>query len=241
MPDRRDVLIAGAGLFAAPALALAAPTADGDFLYDYLFVELRQGEGGRGGQVARFLAHLRGAGLTAVRDAGGEMLGAFTPLIGWTSEQLAVTLRWPADAPGRERAVAAVGRFPGVLRVTRTTLAPTLRPGAGDKPIARGIYTHRWFTIRTRDLGEFVRLSGDAWPDFERDFASRIFGLFRAEPNTEERRLGHTRMLLNTQYDSHAVWEASRAPSPKAADAFRRRADMTITSSVVSCRYVPIA
>ena len=239
MPDRRDILIAGAGLLAAPAFARAA--AGGDLPYDYLFVELRQGEGSRGGQVEPFLTHLRGAGLAAVRDAGGEMLGTFTPLIGWTSEQLAVTLRWPADAPGRERAVAAVGRFPGVLRVIRTKLAPTLRPGAADRPITRGIYTHRWFTIRSRDLAEFVRLSGDAWPDFERDFASRIFGLFRAAPSADERRLGHIRMLLNTQYDSHAVWEASRAPSPKAADAFRRRADMTITSSVVSCRYVPLS
>lgn len=241
MPHRRDILIAGAGLVAAPALGRATGSGEGAYaIYDYLFVKLRQAAGGRGGQLEPFLAHLRGPGLAAVCAAGGEMLSAFTPMIGWTSEQLAVLLRWPASAPDRERAVAAVGRFPGVATMERSRLAATLRPMVSDRPLTRGIYTHRWFTIRTADLDEFVALSGAAWPDFERDFATRVFGLFRAVPNADERAHGTTRMLLNTQYDSHAVWEASRAPSPVAAASFRRRGEITLTTDVVSCRYVPI-
>lgn len=242
MPNRRDILAGGAGLLAAQALAgrATATAAPSGFPYDYLFVEVKQAVGGRGGQVAPFLDHLRGAGLAAVREAGGEVLGAFTPLIGWSSEQLAVMLRWPVDAAARERAVAEIERHPAVARVERSRLAPTLRPSATDRPLTRGIYTHRWFTIAGRNLDEFVALSGAAWPEFERDFASRIYGLFRADPTPEERRQGHIRMLLNTQYDSHAVWEASRAPSPKSAEAFKRRADMTLTTRVVSLKYVPI-
>lgn len=242
MIDRRDMLAGAAGLAVTPALGATSATAahaGSDFPYDYLLIEVPQ-QTGRGAGLEPFLAHLKGAGAAAVKAAGGELLGAFTPLIGWTSEQVAVLVRWPEVTRGRERAVDTITRHPTVARVERSALAPTVRPKPADLPVAQGIYTHRWFTIHARDLDEFVTLSADAWPDFERDFASRVFGLFRAEPTPAEARAGQLRMLLNTQYDSHAVWEASRVPSSKAASNFRRRADLTITTRVVSLRFVPI-
>lgn len=242
MIDRRNLLAGAAGLAATQALGATsanAARASRGFPYDYLLIEVPQ-RTGRGAGLEPFLAHLRGVGAAAVKAAGGELFGAFTPLIGWTSEQVAVMIRWPDAAPGRERAVDAIVRHPTVARAERSALAATVRPGSSDRPLTRGIYTHRWFTIHARDLDEFVALSADAWPDFERDFATRVFGLFRAEPSAAEARAGRLRMLLNTQYDSHAVWEASRTPSPKASANFRRRGELTITTRVVSLRFVPI-
>ena len=242
MIDRRDLLAGAAALAAGQALGITAAhaaRAGSGFPYDYLLIEVPQ-RTGRGAGLEPFLAHLKGAGATAVKAAGGELFGAFTPLIGWTSEQVAVMIRWPEAAPDREPAIDTIVRHSTVARVERSALAPTIRPGPTDRPLTRGIYTHRWFTIRARDLTEFVALSAEAWPDFERDFATRVFGLFRAEPTAAERRDGLLRMLLNTQYDSHAVWEASRSPSPKTAANFRRRGELTITTHVASLRFLPI-
>lgn len=242
MIDRRNLLAGAAGLAATQTLGATsanAARASSGHPYDYLLIAVPQGTGRRAG-LEPFLAHLKGAGAAAVKAVGGELFGAFTPLIGWTSEQVAVMIRWPELAPDRERAINTIIHHPSVASVERSTLAPTTRPRPTDRPLTRGIYTHRWFTIHARNFDEFVTLSADAWPDFERDFATKVFGLFRAEPTASEQEAGQLRMLLNTQYDSHAVWEASRAPSAKAAGNFRRRADLTITTRVVSLRFVPI-
>ncbi len=118
---------------------------------------------------------------------------------------------------------------------------PTLRPAAHDLPRTGGIYTHRWFEIRETDFPEFVDLSGSAWPEFERDFEAKVFGLFRAQQTPAEARRGVVRMLLNTWYASHAVWDASRSPSSKAAAAFQRRSELTLTTRVVSLHFTPPA
>jgi hypothetical protein len=107
MTTRREVLIGAAGLAAAAPLATAAQAGSaGGVGYDYLFVEVPQRSGGAGGP-APFIAHLT-ALLPTIAAAGGEALGWFSPLIGWTSEQLAVTIRWPERAPERERVIAAL-------------------------------------------------------------------------------------------------------------------------------------
>jgi hypothetical protein len=239
MTTRREVLIGAAGLAAGAPLATTAQVGSvGGVGYDYLFVEVPQRRGGAGGP-APFVAHLT-ALLPTIAAAGGEALGWFSPLIGWSSEQLAVTIRWPERAPERERVIAALTRHPSVARIDRARLAATLRPGPRDRPSTTGITTHRWFEIRTPDVGEFVELSGAAWPEFERDFDAAIFGLFRAEQSADETRRGVTRMLLNTRYASHAVWEASRNPSPAAARAFARRSDLTLTTRVASVHFTPL-
>lgn len=246
MTDRRQVLLGAAGLAAAATSlagrAAAAPLATtgggGDYIYDYLFVELAPAE--RATTTKAFVAALPAAA-AAVRAAGGEPLGYFTSLIGWSSQHLAVVLRWKGNASQREQAVRVIGTHPSVRKVERSKLAATTRPAPSDLPLTRGIYTHRWFEVKTNDVPEFIDLSNRAWPAFEREFASRIFGLFRAEQTVEDRRRGLTRMLLNTQYDSHAVWEASRRPSSEPADLFQRRSDLTLTTRVASLRFNPLA
>lgn len=245
MTTRRNLLLEAAGLTVAgtafDAAAQRAPAAeDAGYSYDYLLVEVPR-RSGRVGGPAPFLAHLKAVGVPAVVAAGGEVPGYFTPLIGWTSEQLAVMVRWSGQAPAvRDRALAPIVSHPSAGKVERSRLAPTLRPGPHDRPRTTGIYTHRRFEIRTRDLAEFVDLSGRAWLDFEREFDAAIFGLFKARARAAETRDGVTRMLLNTQYASHAVWEASRTPAAKAAGLFQRRSDLTLTTRVASLHFTPV-
>lgn len=239
MATRRELLAGAAGLATIGGASSPGAAAAPRFDYDYLLIEVPRHRGGTGGP-GPFIRHLREVGLAAVSAAGGEVLGHVTPLIGWSSEQLAVMIRWNGRQRGRERAVTAITRHPSALWVESSRLAPTLRPAPGDLPRIGGIYTHRWFEIREADFAEFVELSGAAWPEFERDFEAEVFGLFRAQQSPAEARRGVVRMLLNTWYASHSVWEASRAPSPKAAAAFRRRSDLTLTTKVVSLRFTPL-
>ena len=244
MANRRQVLIGAAGLVAAAAPVVsraAAPFATtpdaGDFIYDYIFVDAAPGAG----QVHQkaFIASLPEAA-AAVRAAGGEALGYLTPLIGWTSQQLALVLRWKNGAAGREDVVKLLTTHPAVQTVERSRLAATVRPAPSDLPLTRGIYTLRWFEVKTADVPEFIALSEKAWPYFENEFPSRVFGLFRAAQTRDEARRGVTRMLLNTQYDSHAVWEASRRPSSEPTELFSRRNDLTLTTRVASLRFNPL-
>lgn len=48
-------------------------------------------------------------------------------------------------------------------------------------------------------------------------------------------------MLLNTQYASHAVWEASRKPSSEPTELFERRAQLTVTTRVASLHFTAFA
>jgi len=242
MANRRQILIGASSLVAvsAPLTSYAASSLGGsqpnasDYIYDYVFVDLKPAE--RGASQKAFLGALPGI-VAAVRAAGGEALGYFTPLIGWSSQNIAVLLRWTREASGREPAVRAIETHPAVRKVERARLAATIRPAPADLPLTTGIYTHRWFEVKTPDVPEFVDLSNRAWPAFEREFASRVFGLFRASPDAGDSSRGITRMLLNTQYDSHAVWEDSRRPSSEPANLFQRRGELTITTRVASLRF----
>jgi hypothetical protein len=244
--DRRQILIGSAGLAAAASSSIAradaqphaaSAAAAGD-IYDYIFVEVLPGAGASTQKA--FAEHLRGAGAAAVRAAGGDAIGYFTPLIGWSSQNLAVLLRWNGNAAGREQAVQAIRYHPAVARLDRSRLAATVRPAPTDLPKTTGIYTHRWFDVKTTDVPEFVDLSQRAWPSFEREFPAAIYGLFRAEATPDDLRRGVTRMLLNTQYDSHAVWEASRKPSSEPTALFERRGQLTLTTRVASLHFTPL-
>ena len=236
MPDRRQTLIGAASVAAASLAtrATAAPSAAKaqDDIYDYVFVDLAPGAGSQ-------KAFVQGLGNIAagVLAAGGEAIGYFTPLIGWTSQQVAVMLRWKGDSAGREQTVHAIETHPAVASTVRSRLAATTRPAPTDLPLTTGIYTHRWFEVKTADVPEVIDLSDRAWPAFEREFASRIYGLFRVTQTPEDISRGVTRLLLNTQYDSHTVWEDSRRPSSEPADLFSRRGELTLTTRVASIRY----
>lgn len=206
--------LAGAGALMFAHAAAAAETR----MYDYLFLDL---DAPAGTPPARpYAEHVHAAGLDKV---GGTALGLFTPQIGWRSRQAALLVGWNPGASGREAAMTALAKAPGVIKAERHRLAATARPSATDKPKAGGIYVHRWFVIATSSLPEFVELSTTGWRDFEARFDTNIFGLFTAEQTAADKAAGQTRLLLLTRYATHGVWEDSRNPTTEAMAAFGRR------------------
>jgi len=179
--------------------------------YDYLSVTL-PGAGP---------AHRRlGEALAAARPANG-LVAQFTPQLGWAANEGAVLVREGAPAAVFD-AIAANAQV-----TARHRLTPTARPDDGAALKAGGIYVHRWFTVGAGDVDEFVRLSAEAWPKFEGQFETVIFGLFTADRTPEDEAAGQTRLLLLTWYRDHGVWEVSRDPTTDSMQIFLRRQALT--------------
>ncbi len=233
IPRRRWLQGAGA-LLMTPGLAVAAETTS----YDYLFLDLE--DAAPGTTPARTYAdHVRSrvAGLAA---AGGEVVGYFTPQLGWVGRQVAMLVRWTPDAKGRDRELVALMRDKTVRTGQRAGLEPTTRPGPTDRPQPGGVYVHRWFVVEAKSVPEFLTLSSEGWRDFEVRFDTKIFGLFTAERSLADRQAGVTRLLLITRYGSHGVWEASRDPSTAAMAAFAKRQLLTRDSWAASTVLAPV-
>jgi hypothetical protein len=164
-----------------------------------------------------------------VRGQFGEaVVAVFAPLLGFASNQ-ALVLAQSLDDGG------AVLQAPGVVAGERHRLSTTLRPSAGATPPPGGIYVHNWFTVDGDALDEFVKLSGEAWPDFEHRFEARIFGLFAAEPTAEDAAQGARRLLLMTRYRDLGEWQTSRDPTTAAMQVFLRRRELTRVSLARAC------
>lgn len=228
--DRRRWLAASGALLLAPA-ARAAETR----VYDYLFLDLDAPPGAP--PTRAFADHVRMAGLD---KAGGTPLGLFSPQIGWHARQAALLVCWSPDANGRDAAMAALAKAPGVKSVERHRLQATARPSPTDRLKPGGIYVHRWFVIATPSLPEFEELSTTGWRDFEARFDTNIFGLFTAEQTAADKAAGQTRLLLLTRYQDHGVWEASRNPDTAAMAAFQRRQLITRDTWNDSTLLVPL-
>lgn len=226
--DRRRCIKHAVALAFAPSVTWAAREAR---MYDYLFLEV-EGRAAAVGDRAR-------AAATDVAAAGGEILGLFTPQLGWHANQAALLVRWSAQSTARERLVERLTKLEGVRGAVRHRLGPTARPSPGSRPAPGGIYVHRWFVIDEASLGEFVQLSTQGWVDFEARFDTQIFGLLTAEPTPEEKAAGRIRLLLVTRYGDHGVWEASRDPSTDAMAAFLRRQRLTHDTWAASTLLVP--
>ncbi len=193
-------------------------------MYDYLMLDLDGPAGAAGPQA---FARQVTARTTSLASAGGEVLGLFTPQLGWSARQAALLVGWRPDAVGRDAEIERLRTLPGVRKAERTPLAATARPAAGDRPKPGGIYVHRWFVIGADDLDEVVALSVEGWRDFEARFDTNIYGLFAAERSAADMSAGVTRLLLLTRYRDHGVWETSRDPSTAAMAAFMRRQKLT--------------
>jgi len=186
---------------------------------NYSYYELRLGRE-RAAQKA-VADHLRGA-------LGAKAVGIFAPLLGFASNQTLVLT--DSSAPSE-----AVMRAPGVVSAERHSLTPTIRPQDGATLVAGGIYVHNWFTVDAAALDEFVKLSGEAWPDFEAHFDARVFGLFAVEPSKDDLMEGARRLLLMTRYTGLAEWQKSRDPTTAAMKVFARRRDLTRVSLARAC------
>jgi len=230
---RRWIAGAGAALVAPLAHAAEAPA-----MYDYLFLDL---DADPGTPPSRAYVEQVKARLPSIQAGGGEVLGLFTPQIGWVARQAALLVRWAPDAKARESEVRALMRGKALRVAQRGKLTPTLRPAPADQPEPGGIYVHRWFVVKTGDVAEFLQLSSQGWPDFEAKFDTKIFGLFTAERTSLDISGGVQRLLLITRYRDHGVWEASRDPSTEAMVAFRRRQLLTRDTWAASTLLSPIA
>ncbi len=186
---------------------------------EYLYYDLKLG---RERSAQKALAdHVRGA-------LNGKVVGVFTPLLGFASNEMLLLV----DASAPQDAVA---KAPGVVMAERHRLTPTIRPSDGARPAAGGIYVHNWFTVDASGFDEFVKLSGEAWPDFEARFETKIFGLFAAEATGDDIHHGQRRLLLMTRYRDLGEWQKSRDPTTDAMKVFARRRDLTRVSLARAC------
>ena len=163
---------------------------------------------------------------------GDKAVAVFAPVLGFASDQALVLLEGEASAD-------AVLKGSGVVSAQRHRLTPTIRPSAGAQPMAGGVYVHNWFTVDGSGFDEFVKLSGDAWPDFESKFDARIFGLFAAEASPDDMQQGQRRLLLMTRYRDLGEWQKSRDPTTEAMKIFARRRELTRVSLARSCVLMP--
>ncbi len=189
--------------------------------YDYLFLNLDAGR-----TAHRAVADQLQSKGPEIAAAGGEILGQFSPQLGWNSHEAAILLRWGDGTSGRDQVLAGLTGAAPVLETRRTQFTPTIRPSDTARIKPGGIHVHRWFTVASHSVEEFVDLSGRAWPDFERRFDTSIFGLFAAAPD-EDAAVDEVSLLLITRYADHGVWEASRDPSTEAMQLFARRQALT--------------
>lgn len=153
----------------------------------------------------------------------------FAPLLGFASDQALVLTQAGGDLIG----------VPGVIASARDRLSPTLRPTDEAPPMPGGIYVHNWFTIDGEAADEFVQLSGEAWPDFERRFETKIYGLFLAQESDGDRASGARRLLLMTRYRDLGEWQVSRDPTSDAMQVFMRRRELTRVSLARACVLMP--
>ena len=114
-----------------------------------------------------------------------------------------------------------------------------MRPSAAEPPAPGGIYVHNWFTVDADGVEEFVRLSGEAWPDFETRFEARIYGLFLAAESEADLAAGQRRLLLMTRYRDLGEWQTSRDPTTDAWATFLRRRELTRVSLARACALIP--
>jgi len=219
--------LAGAGATLAAGPAVVRPSGFGwaadrteARVYDYLFLDLATAPGV---PATRAYAAQLSARKAAIAEAGGEVLGLFSPQIGWRAQQAGLLVGWAPDALRRDAVMAELAGLSGVSRSQRDRLNATARPAAGDRPRPGGIYVHRWFVIDAPALPEFVELSTTGWRDFEARFDTNIFGLFTAEQTATDKAAGQIRLLLLTRYRDHGVWQESRNPTTDAMAAFQRR------------------
>jgi hypothetical protein len=153
------------------------------------------------------------------------VVAVFAPLLGFASNEALVLAR------------AGAGLDLAAVQVDRLT--PTLRPTADVVPQPGGIYVHNWFTVDGDAVDEFVRLSGEAWPDFEARFETKIYGLFLAAESAADQADGARRLLLMTRYRDLGEWQTSRDPTSDAMAVFLRRRELTRVSLARSCVVMP--
>ncbi len=163
--------------------------------------------------------------LAEAERAAGAPFGVFTSQIGLSARQVVVIGRGEAGAVTSAETV----------RDELWEADPRPLPGE-TLPETDGVFSHRWFDLRSQDWPQFRRLSVEAWDNFEDAHATRVIGFWRAREAPAE---GLVRVWLMAWYESLAAWEGSRfyldADNPRAAQAyanFRARQEITVDTGV---------
>ncbi len=189
----------------------------------------------------RVLAGLREQVAAALAADGGRLYGVFLPQIGLAAGEGVVISVWPdRDALGRG-ALAALRSVDEIVSCERERLVATVRPESARPPPVGGVYAHRTFELLEADWPEFLELSQQAWPVFEKDFEARVIGLFRSLDVEPPR----ARALLLTRYGSLADWEQSRMAGERSDEqervraCFQRRHELTRSTIVITTQLAP--
>jgi hypothetical protein len=174
---------------------------------------------------------------------GCQLTGVWLPLIGVSINTVTIATNWMQDPPVSTN----VAPNSDAVVCTRTRLFDVLARGqTACDPAKGGIYTHRWFVVKTGDVDHLTQSSVDAWKYSEVDTEMRIAGFWRLrEPSTDDT----ATILMIVHYPDLTAWEASRFWRPKPTDAvqpnrdvwgemFRKRRDITLNSWVTVHRPV---
>ena len=174
---------------------------------------------------------------------GCQLTGIWLPLIGFRINTVTIATNWMQDPP---MATKVAPPSDAIVNV-RTRLFDVLARGqTACDPAKGGIYTHRWFVVRTGDVDLLTRSSVDAWAYSEADTDMRIAGFWRSrEPSNDDT----ATILMIVYYPDLTAWEASRFWKPKPSGAnqpnrdvwggmFRKRRDITLNSWVTVHRPV---
>lgn len=174
---------------------------------------------------------------------GCQLTGVWLPLIGVSINTVTIATNWMQDPPLSTK----VAPTTDAIVSTRARLFDVLARGqTACDPAKGGIYTHRWFVVRTGDVDHLTQSSVDAWKYSEADTDMRVAGFWRSrEPSDDDT----ATILMIVHYPDLTAWEASRFWRPKPAGAeqpnrdvwggmFRKRRDITLNSWVTVHRPV---
>jgi len=172
-----------------------------------------------------------------------QLTGLWLPLIGVSINTVTVATNWTGEPPAELKLASGSD----AVVQTRTKLFDVLARGQTVcDPAKGGIYTHRWFVVRSSDVDELTRSSAEAWKLSEADTAMRIAGFWRSREVSDD---DTATILMIVYYPDLTAWEASRFWRPKPAGEaqpnrevwggmFRKRRDITLNSWVTVHRPV---
>ena len=111
-------------------------------------------------------------GARRVREAGGQLYGAWRSQIGRPRDEVQAISAWPQGVTAAAAESALLANRDDIRAVTSETLTPTLRPTDTVPPTRQGNYAFRWFAVPEPNWAEFLDLCAAAWPGFEGAYAS---------------------------------------------------------------------
>ncbi len=158
-----------------------------------------------------------------------SLWGKFFGLFGLGSNEL-IVVTYGAVSDVNER----LNSLDSVDSVATLLLVPTARPTTDEQRTKEGLYVFRRFAVNHKDVEEIADLSKEAWKSFENtdEYQAIPQALFCQGDRSQERGT----MLLVTWYDGLNSWQTSRTPPGNAGENFRRRGQITLSTTATATR-----